>query len=84
MNWDQIEGQWKQAKGVVKQKWAKLTDSDLDFISGKKDQLLGRLQERYGISKEDAMKEVEDWDYPSTEPRRAETSSHGSGDRKAS
>lgn len=73
MNWDQVEGQWKQAKGAVKQKWGKLTDSDLDFISGKKDELVGRVQERYGMSKEEAMKEVEDWKYPSaTEADRSE------------
>jgi uncharacterized protein YjbJ (UPF0337 family) len=48
MNWDQVEGKWKQLKGSVKQKWAKLTDSDLDYIAGKHDEFKGKLQERYG------------------------------------
>jgi len=61
MNWDQIEGRWKQIKGAVKQKWGKLTDSDLDIIAGKKDQLIGKLQEKYGISKEEAEKQVREW-----------------------
>jgi len=51
MNWDQMEGKWKQAKGAVKQKWGKLTDDDLDVIAGQKDKLVGRIQERYGIAK---------------------------------
>ncbi len=66
MNWDQIAGQWKQAKGSVRQKWGRLTDDDMEFIAGKKDQLIGKIQERYGISKEEAQKEVENWDLPST------------------
>ena len=49
MNWDQIAGNWKQFKGTVKEKWGKLTDDDLEVIEGKKDQLVGRLQERYRI-----------------------------------
>jgi uncharacterized protein YjbJ (UPF0337 family) len=61
MNWDQIAGNWKQAKGKVKEKWGKLTDDDLNVIEGKKEQLLGRLQERYGYSKEQAEKEVNSW-----------------------
>lgn len=61
MNWDQIEGKWKQAKGAMKQQWGKLTDDDLDTIQGKRDQLVGRLQERYGIAKEEAQKQADDW-----------------------
>ncbi len=61
MNWDQIAGNWKQAKGKVKEKWGKLTDDDLNVIEGKKEQLLGRLQERYGYSKEQAEKELNSW-----------------------
>jgi uncharacterized protein YjbJ (UPF0337 family) len=61
MNWDQIEGKWKQLKGSARQKWAKLTDDDLEFIAGNRDQFAGRLQERYGIAKEDAEKQLEDW-----------------------
>jgi uncharacterized protein YjbJ (UPF0337 family) len=62
MNWDQIAGNWKQFKGHVKEKWGKLTDDDLGVIEGKKDQLVGRLQERYGYSKEQAEKELKIWD----------------------
>jgi uncharacterized protein YjbJ (UPF0337 family) len=54
MNWDRIEGNWKQFKGKAKEKWGKLTDDDLDVVSGKRDQLAGRIQERYGIAKDDA------------------------------
>ena len=61
MNWDQIAGNWKQLKGQVKEKWGKLTDDDLQVIEGKKDQLIGRLQERYGYSKEQAEKELDSW-----------------------
>jgi uncharacterized protein YjbJ (UPF0337 family) len=61
MNWDQIEGKWKQAKGSVKQKWAKLTDDDLTYMDGKKDELVGKIQERYGISREEAQREADEW-----------------------
>lgn len=61
MNWDRIEGKWKQAKGQVKERWGKLTDDDLDTIAGKRDQLAGKIQERYGKSREDAQKEIEEF-----------------------
>jgi len=61
MNWDQIEGKWKQAKGGVKQQWAKLTDDDLTYMSGKKDELVGKIQERYGITREEAQRQADDW-----------------------
>jgi uncharacterized protein YjbJ (UPF0337 family) len=61
MNWDQVEGKWKQAAGKVKEKWGKLTDHDLQTISGKRDQLIGRIQERYGIAKEDAARQVDEF-----------------------
>jgi uncharacterized protein YjbJ (UPF0337 family) len=57
MNWDQVSGNWKQLKGHVKEKWGKLTDDDLEVIAGKRDQLIGKVQERYGITKEEAEKE---------------------------
>ena len=59
MNWDQIEGHWKQALAEVRQKWAKLTDDDVVLIRGKRDELIGKIQERYGIAKEVAEKQVE-------------------------
>ncbi|HLY19615.1 MAG TPA: CsbD family protein [Bryobacteraceae bacterium] len=61
MNWDQVEGKWKQLKGAAKQQWGKLTDDDLDQIAGTRDKLVGRLQERYGIAKEEAGKRADDW-----------------------
>jgi len=61
MNWDQVEGQWKQLKGSAKQQWGKLTDDDLEVIAGKKDQLLGKLRQRYGIQREEARKQADEW-----------------------
>jgi uncharacterized protein YjbJ (UPF0337 family) len=61
MNWDRIEGNWKQFKGSVQQNWGKLTDDDLDVIEGKRTQLAGQLQERYGLAKDDAEKEIDAW-----------------------
>jgi uncharacterized protein YjbJ (UPF0337 family) len=61
MNWDQVEGNWKQLKGKAKEKWGGLTDDDLDVVAGKRDQLIGRLQERYGIAREQAEKEADLW-----------------------
>ena len=61
MNWDRIEGQWKQLKGKVITQWGKLTDDDLDVIAGKREELAGRIQERYGVTREEAQKQVEKW-----------------------
>jgi uncharacterized protein YjbJ (UPF0337 family) len=61
MNWDQVQGKWKQVKGDAKTRWGKLTDDDLDVAGGQRDQLVGRIQERYGIAKDQAQKEVDDW-----------------------
>ena len=61
MNSDQFEGKWKQLKGQVKQRWGKLTDDDITALKGKKNELIGRIQERYGISKEQAEQETEEW-----------------------
>ncbi|AYQ27001.1 MULTISPECIES: CsbD family protein [unclassified Polaromonas] len=61
MNQDRIEGNWLQFKGKVKEQWGKLTDDDLDVIAGKRDQLLGRIQERHGLSQEEAEKQVAAW-----------------------
>lgn len=62
MNWDQIAGNWKQMKGRAKEQWARLTDDDLTLINGKRDQLIGRVQQRYGLAKEDAERQVKDWE----------------------
>jgi uncharacterized protein YjbJ (UPF0337 family) len=61
MNWDQIEGKWKQFQGKAQEKWGKLTDDDFDKIAGKRDQLVGKVQESYGIAKDAAEREVDDW-----------------------
>ena len=61
MNWDQIQGKWKQMKGSAKQQWGKLTDDDLDMVAGERDKLVGRLQERYGIAREEAQKRADEW-----------------------
>jgi uncharacterized protein YjbJ (UPF0337 family) len=59
MNSDQVEGKWKQVKGEVREKWGQLTDDDIHVIVGRRDQLIGRIQERYGIAKEEATREVD-------------------------
>jgi uncharacterized protein YjbJ (UPF0337 family) len=61
MNWDQIEGNWKQFMGHAREKWGKLTDSDFETAAGRKDQLVGRIQERYGIAKDEANRQVDEW-----------------------
>jgi uncharacterized protein YjbJ (UPF0337 family) len=61
MNWDRVEGNWKQFAGKVKEKWGKLTDDDITVINGKQDQLVGRIQERYGIARDEAEKQVKSW-----------------------
>lgn len=62
MNWDTIEGNWKQFRGKVEQKWGELTDDDLDVIDGKRTELIGRIQERYGKTREAAEREVREWE----------------------
>jgi uncharacterized protein YjbJ (UPF0337 family) len=61
MNWNLIEGKWKQMKGQLREKWGNLTDDDLEMIAGKRDQLVGRLEVRYGIAKEEAAKQVDEF-----------------------
>ena len=61
MNWESIEGNWKDFKGQAKQQWSKLSDEQLDKIAGKRDQLSGKIQEAYGISKDQTEKQVSDW-----------------------
>ena len=61
MNWDQVNGKWKQYKGKAQEKWGKLTDDDIDVIDGKRQQLVGKIQERYGIAKEAAEEQVDEF-----------------------
>jgi uncharacterized protein YjbJ (UPF0337 family) len=84
MNSDQLKGKWKQVKGSVKERWGKLTDDDLEVIDGQSEQLIGTIQERYGIAREAAQKQVDEWNKslahesdveetrnsPNSEPRR--------------
>lgn len=61
MNWDQIQGDWNTYKGKIKERWGELTNSDVDIISGNRDQLIGQLQKTYGIGKEEAELELDDF-----------------------
>ena len=61
MNWNQIEGKWKQLTGEAKVQWGKLTDDDLDQAAGNREKLAGKVQERYGKTKEEAQEEVDRW-----------------------
>ena len=61
MNRDQLEGNWKQLKGKIREKWGNLTNDELDVINGKRDQLVGKLQEKYGIARAEAEKQLDDW-----------------------
>ena len=61
MNWTMVEGKWQQMKGEVRQRWAKLTDEEVEALGARKDQLVGKLVERYGILKEDAERQIDDW-----------------------
>jgi uncharacterized protein YjbJ (UPF0337 family) len=62
MNWDRMEGNWKQFSGKVKQQWGKLTDDQLTQINGRRDQLIGKIQEAYGIGRDEADRKVKDWE----------------------
>ena len=85
MNWEQVQGQWKQLKGKLKMKWGKLTDDDLDVIAGQKDILVDKIQERYGLKKEEALRQVEEWNSTLGEERVGETAAERNRNvRKAS
>ena len=61
MNWDQLEGKWKQLKGDVRKQWGKLTDDELEYMAGSRDKFVGRLQERYGVARGEAQKQADEW-----------------------
>ena len=61
MNSDQLQGKWKQMKGSITERWGALTDDDVDIVNGQTSQLIGRIQERYGVAKAEAQKQVEEW-----------------------
>lgn len=73
MNWDTIEGQWQQLTGKVKEQWGKLTDDDIARINGKREALAGRLQEAYGVARDEAESMIEEWEdaQPEQETQRA-------------
>ncbi len=78
MNMEQLQGKWKQVKGSAREKWGKLTDDDLDMIAGQGQMLIGKLQERYGIAKEEAERQLNEWlrtvdMKPRRQPARRET-----------
>jgi uncharacterized protein YjbJ (UPF0337 family) len=62
MNDDRMEGNWKQFKGKVKEQWGKLTDDDLDVIAGRRDQLAGKIQERHGVARDEAERQIKDFE----------------------
>ena len=62
MDWNRVEGNWKQVKGKVKEQWGKLTDDDIDKMAGKRDQLVGKIQNSYGIGKDEAERQLSDWE----------------------
>jgi uncharacterized protein YjbJ (UPF0337 family) len=75
MNWDQIEGKWKQFTGSARERWGKLTNNDWATIGAKKDQLVGRIQQRYGVVKAEAERQADEWSHAlkqsdAREPRR--------------
>lgn len=67
MNWERIQGSWKQLTGEAKSQWGQLTDDDLLVVDGRRDQLAGKLQERYGIAKEEAERQIAAWQRRATD-----------------
>jgi uncharacterized protein YjbJ (UPF0337 family) len=77
MNWDQIAGEWKQIQAQLKSKWSKLTDDDLKNLGAKKDLLVGKIQKRYGILKDEAERQVDEWvSSVSSEPHSGQKQAH--------
>jgi uncharacterized protein YjbJ (UPF0337 family) len=67
MNWDRIQGNWKQVVGKAKAQWGKLTDDDLDVVAGRREQLAGKIQEHYGIAKDDVERQIAEWELKATD-----------------
>jgi uncharacterized protein YjbJ (UPF0337 family) len=67
MNWDRIEGHWKQLTGQAKEQWGKLTNDDIDVVAGRREQLSGKIQERYGVAKDEAEKQIAAWEATATD-----------------
>jgi uncharacterized protein YjbJ (UPF0337 family) len=61
MNWDQIKGKWHQVKGSIRAKWGELTDDEIEELDGNREKMVGKIQEKYGVAKEEAEKQVDEW-----------------------
>lgn len=61
MNWNIIEGKWKETAGSIRERWGKITDDELQLLSGKREHLEGLIQQKYGVTQEDAAKQIDDW-----------------------
>ena len=72
MNWDEMSGRWSQLKGQAREQWGELTDSDLDRVGGRKDQLVGLLQEKYGYLRGAAERDLDRWVATLTSPAPSE------------
>lgn len=81
MNWDRIEGNWKQVMGKAREQWGKLSTDDIEVIGGRRDQLVGRIQERYGIARDVAQRQVDEWATALRDEQKVSTA--GSGTRKS-
>lgn len=81
MNWDQVKGKWKQYKGKARTKWGKLTDSDVDMIEGSREQLVGKVQEYYGLTKENAENQVDEFVTSLDLEKTPEDRAHRAGQR---
>ena len=82
MNSDELRGKWNQFKGSIKQQWAKLTDEDLTAIDGHRDRLIGKIQERYGVAREEAEQQLNQWKMPSSPQHEEETHREETSRRK--
>lgn len=67
MNWDRIQGSWKSVTGQAREQWGKLTDDDFNIVAGRREQLVGKIQERYGIAKDAAEKQIDEWQRKATD-----------------
>jgi uncharacterized protein YjbJ (UPF0337 family) len=61
MNWDRIKGNWREYMGKAKQQWGELTDDDLQKVEGRREELAGKIQNRYGIAKDEAERQIDEW-----------------------
>ena len=76
MNWDRFESQWNQVKGRAKEQWGELTDNDFEVVAGRRDQLLGKIQERYALAKDEAEKQIAAWQRKATDAWFADDKDH--------